>query len=120
MFGIMDFTKPIVDFSNFEFSQLGDALIFGGAILLIGMATVFAILCILWLFLTLFKVFLHDIPEKRAAKRIAFTPVSESDGQNEATVSDDGEVIAVIAAAIAAAESEDSGLKFRVVSFRRV
>ena len=28
MFGILDFSKPIVDFSNFEFSQLGDALIF--------------------------------------------------------------------------------------------
>jgi sodium pump decarboxylase gamma subunit len=120
MFGITDFTKPIVDFSNFDFSQLGNALIFGGSILLIGMATVFAILCLLWLFLTLFKLFLHDIPEKRAAKRKAFTTISETEGQNEDPVTDDGEVIAVIAAAIAAAESEDTGLKFRVVSFRRV
>ena len=33
--------------------------------------------------------------------------------------SNDDEVIAVIAAAIAAAESECTGAKFRVVSFRR-
>lgn len=32
----------------------------------------------------------------------------------------DEEIIAVIAAAIAMAESENSGLKFKVVSFRRI
>lgn len=32
----------------------------------------------------------------------------------------DEEIVAVIAAAIAMAESESSGLKFRVVSFRRI
>ena len=42
MFGI-DKTLPIVDFSNFDVSQLGDALVFGGSVLLIGMATVFAV-----------------------------------------------------------------------------
>ena len=35
------------------------------------------------------------------------------------SVADDEEIIAVIAAAIAMAESESNGLKFRVVSFRR-
>ena len=43
MFGIEDFSKAIVDFQNFEVSQLGDALLFGGAILLIGMAAIFAV-----------------------------------------------------------------------------
>ena len=33
---------------------------------------------------------------------------------------DDKEIIAVIAAAIAMAESDNSGMKFRVVSFKRV
>ena len=87
--------------------------------MLIGMATIFVILCLLWLCLILFKVFFHDLPEKRAKKRtnLAAMAVAESEETSEA---DDGEIIAVLAAAIAAAESEDNGLKFRVVSFRRV
>jgi sodium pump decarboxylase gamma subunit len=120
MFGITDFTKPIVDFSNFEISQLGDALIFGGAVLLIGMATIFVILCLLWLCLILFKVFFHDLPEKRknAASKVVEEP-TKAVVEEVAPVSDDGEVIAAIAAAIAMAESESSGIKFKVVSFRR-
>ena len=120
MFGITDFTKPIVDFSNFEISQLGDALIFGGAVLLIGMATIFVILCLLWLCLILFKVFFHDLPEKRAKKRTSLAAMAVAESEEETSEADDGEIIAVLAAAIAAAESEDNGLKFRVVSFRRV
>lgn len=37
-----------------------------------------------------------------------------------AVANDDEEIIAVIAAAIAMAESESNGLKFKVVSFRRI
>ena len=54
MFGIENYTEKIVDFSNFELSQLLDAFMFGGAMLLIGMAAVFSVLLILWLFLCLF------------------------------------------------------------------
>ena len=43
-----------------------------------------------------------------------------AESEEEISEADDGEIIAVLAAAIAAAESEDNGLKFRVVSFRRV
>jgi Na+-transporting methylmalonyl-CoA/oxaloacetate decarboxylase gamma subunit len=39
---------------------------------------------------------------------------------NENSASLDEEIVAVIAAAIAMAESESNGLKFRVVSFRRI
>ena len=118
MFGIEDFSKPIIDFSNFQFSQIGEALVFGAAILLIGMVTIFAVLCILWLFLILFKFVFHDLAEKRASKRTA-TLVNVSDRSNEVSQPDNAEIIAVIAAAIAAAESENSNTKFRVVSFRR-
>ena len=120
MLGIFDFSKPIIDFANFEFSQIGDALIFGGAVLLIGMIAIFLILCLLWLFLVLFKFFLHDIPQKRAEKRKAMAALAVSDSVEETSITDDGEIIAVISAAIAMAESEDTGLKFRVVSFKRV
>ena len=112
-----DFTQKIVDFQNFEFSQLGEALGFGGLMLLIGMATVFAVLLTIWVCLTLFKIGFHDLPEKKAAAAAAApAPVI---AEEPVTVSDDGEIIAAIAAAIAMAESESSGTKFKVVSFRR-
>ena len=58
----------------------------------------------------------------------AGTPESKIDAEdleatNEASYSganNDEEIIAVIAAAIAMAESESDGLKFKVVSFRRI
>ena len=118
MFGIDDFGKAIVDFSNFEISQLGEALVFGGAILLIGILTIFAVLSILWLCLVLFKVAFHDLPQKKKAVATeSVAPVQEI--VNESPVSSGDEIIAAIAAAIAMAESESSGIKFRVVSFKR-
>lgn len=120
MFGIEDFSKPIVDFANFDIAQLGNALLFGFSILLIGMVTVFAVLCLLWLFLYLFRLFFHDIPAKKAAKKI-LSPVSAVVEKSETnTENAEEEIVAVIAAAIAMAESESSGMKFRVVSFRKV
>ena len=92
----------------------------GGQIVLIGMLTVFSVLGLLWACLTVFKLVFHDIPAKRAQKVVAEKEVVESFVAPEPTVSDDEEIVAVIAAAIAAAESESGGLaKFRVVSFRR-
>ncbi len=115
-----DFSEAIVKFSSFEFSQLGDALIFGGSILVIGMITVFSVLCLLWLFLAVFKLIFHDIPKKRSKKKklspVVITPEKVVEARNH----DDKEIVAVIAAAIAMAESDNSGMKFRVVSFKRV
>lgn len=118
MFGIQDFYKSIVDFSNFDISQLFKAFIFGGAILLIGMLTIFAVLCILWLFLVVFKLVFHDLPKKRAEKKVV-VPVEVSEAFTEVETIDNGELIAVISAAIAMAENDNSGAKFRVVSFKR-
>ncbi len=117
MFGVTDFGKAIVDFSNFDISQLGNAAIFGGAILLIGMLAVFAVLVVIWLCLVLFKVAFHDLPSKKSedAPEVSATLVP----MQEAAQSTDDEIVAVIAAAIAMAESESSGIKFRVVSFKR-
>lgn len=116
MFGIEDFSQKIVDFSNFDIADLGRAAVFGGAILLIGMATIFAVLCIIWLCLILFKVVFHDLAVKKSS-----APKSEAQAPVEPQVvaTDDNEIIAVIAAAIAMAESESTGAKFRVVSFKR-
>ena len=118
MFGITDFSKSIIDYSNFDVSQLGQAAGFGGSMVLIGMATIFAVLCLLWGCLVIFKLVFHDIPEKR--KNADKIEVSDEliPAKAETTGSDD-EIIAVIAAAIAMAESESDGIKFRVVSFKR-
>ena len=116
MFGIEDFSKSIVDYSNFDISQLGEAALFGGAILLIGMVTIFAVLVVIWLCLVLFKVAFHDLPSKKASPDPAPAAVAEV---AEVVKNNDEEIVAVIAAAIAMAESESSGVKFKVVSFKR-
>ena len=119
MFGIEDYSKPIVDFGNFDISQFGTALGFGGAMLLIGMLTVFAVLVLLWGCLTIFKMAFHDLPAKRANTAIAQPETPAPIAPGVQTVAEDGEIVAVIAAAIAMAESESSDVKFKVVSFRR-
>lgn len=120
MFNVEDFSKPIIDYSDFEFDMLTETLLFGGSILLIGMITIFAVLCILWLCLALFKIVFHDLPEKRASKKpVELTPVFEEEIHTE-VVNNDEEIIAVITAAIAMAESDNSDMKFRVVSFKRI
>ena len=102
---------------NMKDLSFGDALSFGGSTLFLGMATVFAVLIIIWISLIVLKFFLHDVPmRKEAEKSAAPAPVVQAP---VATSKSDDEIVAVIAAAIAAAEAENSGLKFRVVSFKR-
>ena len=93
-----------------------DALSEGGQIVLIGMVAIFAVLGIIWALLTVFKMVFTNAgtkskPEKtNDAAVVAPAPVYTADS----------EIVAVIAAAIAMAESESGeGMKFRVVSFRR-
>ena len=110
-------------------SQYGDKIIktagfsetvaFGAKILLIGMLTIFAVLCLIWLCLSIFKAVFARSGEKKSVKA-AKVEASEVVASAPLAVSDDNEIIAVIAAAIAAAESEcANGAKFKVVSFRR-
>ena len=103
--------------TNMKDLPFGDALSIGGSTLLLGMATVFSVLIIIWISLIVLKFFLHDVPMQKEAQKSA-APVQVVETPVVKTTNDD-EIVAVIAAAIAAAEAEDSGLKFRVVSFRR-
>ena len=103
----MDYTKPI--------AGLMDKLTFGGMMVLIGMAAVFAVLFIIYLSLVIFK-FAFSARDKKATVKadmpaVAIAPVNEAN---------DDVIIAVIAAAIATAEAENPGKQFKVVSFRRV
>ena len=96
-----------------------------------GMLMIFAVLSLLWGVVAVFKVFLHDIPAKKATKQAALAkavaevaaPVAESTAEAEPE-QDEGEIVAAITAAIAAMlQSEEYNGQFasgfRVVSFTR-
>ena len=59
----------------------------------------------------------QSISENKQKKELEAEPVVEPVA---VTANNDEEIVAVIAAAIAMAESESNGIKFKVVSFRRV
>lgn len=108
----VDYSKPIEGF--------GEQFKFGLEILLLGISAVFAVLCVIWISLVIFRIVFHDMPQKKSNQPKAdvitsspapITPIHTS--------SNDEEIVAVIAAAIAAAESENNGIKFRVVSFKK-
>ena len=96
-----------------------------------GMLMVFAVLSLLWGVVAVFKVILHDIPEKKAAKKAALAKAVQEVAAPEAEPvveagpeEDDGEIVAAITAAIAAMlQSEEYAGQFesgfRVVSFSR-
>ena len=112
----------LLEFSQEQFAQknlpASEVFTSGGMVFLTGMLTVFSVLGILWITLMAFKFFFHDLPsgEKKVKKE---KPVP-APVQTAPVVTDNNEIIAVIAAAIAMAESECGGnTKFRVVSFKR-
>lgn len=95
-----------------------------------GMLMIFAVLALLWGVVATFKVFLHDIPAKRAEKKaklsaaVEQTPAPVEPTEPVIAAQDDGEIVAAITAAIAVVlQGEEykgqfeSG--FRVVSFTR-
>lgn len=110
------YSQKIIDTAGFM-----ETLGFGAMMLGIGMLAVFAVLCTLWFALVLFKIGFYDLPAKKKATAeapVAPVPVAPVVVAAPA-VNEDEELIAVLAAAIAMAESENLGAKFRVVSFRR-
>ena len=97
--------------------NLGEVTLFGLQILGIGMLTVFAVLSLIWIALLIFeKVFTRLPKEEKKEPGVVVAPVVETSSVEQ---TNEEEIIAVIAAAIAMAESENSGMKFRVVSFKR-
>lgn len=94
-----------------------------GEMILVGLGMVFAVLAVLWGVLSIFKLVFAK-PEKKKAEP---APVVENPPAYEpepvAETEDDGELVAVITAAVAAymaSEEPDAAPNgFRVVSFRR-
>ncbi len=101
---------------------------YGLSVFVVGVATVFSVLAILWAALVLFKVFAYDIPQKRAKKaeekKKVEVPASVETVEAEPVIEendDDEQLIAVISAAIAAYTAQSgNALPFRVVSYKRV
>ena len=111
----MNFLLEVAKNQKLPFNK---AISFGGEVLLTGMLTVFGVLVLLWMTLVAFKFFFHDLPaRKNTSKDVSAEPAPV---QQVAEASNDEEIIAVIAAAIAMAENEcGSNKQFRVVSFKR-
>lgn len=106
----IDVTKPL--------EKTADKLSYGGQMLLIGMSVVFAVLLLLWGALELFHLIVATIEGKRTkTEEPAPAPVPASENGSP---DDESELVAVMAAAIAAASEENPEGSFRVVSFRRI
>ena len=102
----IDYSSPI--------ESLTEKLSFGGQMFVLGIGTVFAVLGLIWLVLTVFKSFFETKshkPVKNTEMGVTSVPTVKN--------TDDGEIVAAIICAIALAESEEEGTKFRVVSFKR-
>jgi len=99
---------------NFLLNTNANNLLDGLETFFVGILIVFAVLVLIMLALKLFQLLFA----KNTSNAKNTTPATIESTVVQAANYDD-EIVAVIAAAIAMAESETNGLKFRVVSFRR-
>ena len=102
----------------------GDAIKYALEMTLLGMGMIFAVLGVLWGVLAIFKLVFARPKKEKKAESVAIAveelaPVAEP----EVVAADDGELIAILTAAIMAYEAEqnpDAPIgNFRVVSYRR-
>ena len=112
----LEITKE--DYASSILKEFGpmETLLFGAKILLIGILAVFAVLSLIWFALSIFNKVFANQPEKKITPVKTVAPVQAPAPK---TTSSNDEIVAVIAAAIAMAESEGSGAKYKVVSFKR-
>ena len=108
--------------------NLGGGIFLPFVITILGLFTVFAVLSIIWGVLSLMRLFMYDIPNRRKAKKESGDPGPESPSVQDTVAEagpaasregpDDAELVSAITAAICAYTGKDPG-GFRVVSFRR-
>ncbi|MCD7747323.1 MAG: OadG family protein [Firmicutes bacterium] len=108
-----------------ELATVGEKATTALQVFLLGLGTVFVVLIILYIVITLMgKIFYHD-DKKKATAAAAPEPAAEAVALENAVPeqeTDDGELVAVITAAIAAFSEAGGGESvpgFRVVSFKR-
>ena len=105
----------------------GDAIKYALEMTLLGMGMIFAVLGILWGVLSIFKLVFARPKKVNKAKEIKAEPapevVADSETVTAPAATDDGELIAILTAAIIAYEAEQNPEapigNFRVVSYRR-
>lgn len=100
---------------NLPIDGVGARILYGAQMLLIGMLIVFAVLALLWILLELSGVLFAKLS---LAERQPTEKKAEPTVPVEVARTDDGELVAVLTAAIAAMESAPAA-RFRVVSFKR-
>ncbi len=106
---------PLLEINFNEAMPFGEAALYGLQMLLVGMLIIFSVLALLWLSLEISgSIFRKLSSNAKADVQKKPEPVAVA----EPTATDDGELIAVLTAAIAAMESAPSA-RFRVVSFKR-
>ncbi len=102
---------------------IGEALAEGLQVTVVGLAIVFGVLVILMLVLMAFKAIFYKEPAKAAkalpAAQSKALPAAQKADENKAESADDGELVAVLTAAIAAAYST-STYHLNIKSYRRV
>jgi sodium pump decarboxylase gamma subunit len=114
---LLEITKDNYDEPIRELFGAGETFLFGIKIFAIGMGAVFTALFLIYLTLQLFSVISGNKTKTESAPVV--TQKVEETVKEEIINTNDGEIVAVIAAAIAMAEEETPGAKFKVVSFRR-
>ena len=103
-----------LEFSEFSFDKIID----GGIVAIIGLSVVFLVLALIWMLLLCFNLVFNKLSfGNKKSDEITHDVAPVVTVQPTTT---DQEIVAVISAAIAMAESEAPGTKFRVVSFKRV
>ncbi len=103
-------------------NSVAEKLEVGVQVLLLGMATVFAVLSVLWIVLALFRViFYRENKPVKKSEAPAPAPIPAPVAESVTPGADDTAIVAAITAAIAAFTADESGFEggFRVVSFKR-
>ena len=122
-----DYSKKTVDYLKIGSSNFGERLLIGLQVSLLGIGTVFIMLILLILVVTLMRMIFEGagkLKEKQAAKKAEAAPKQEVAVQQAASEEDE-EVVAVIMAALNAYyETQNvtykSNLKFRVRSIKEI
>lgn len=116
----MNFTTLLKIGENLtENSTFSERAIVGAQVVAIGMGVVFGVLIILIAILQVFKLFGVKKPSKSTAPEAnASVPVS-APAVSAAPASEDGEVVAVVSAAIAASRGE-SECNFNIISIKKI
>ncbi|MBQ6892723.1 MAG: OadG family protein [Clostridia bacterium] len=110
---------------DFMLNSVGDKLVIGGEVTLLGIGTVFSVLIIIWVMVELLHLLLGKKSKSTDVKKENVPAPVETKNEAPApapvvteSATPDYELIAVITAAIAAA-SGSAPTSFKVVSFKR-